>query len=317
MGLAVSQIELLRLTREKSRCELNISLKALDKQNLTNESSKLATEYNSKLKQQCVVYYADGKYNEVNLEYFTGYTNLSMVSGTAPVKDDNRLILTDCFGYVIMPDNIANAIMSVCGIEEGGDIPDDKIPEIMNKLFPGFTKQEFENGFDDIDWTNSVYNALTGNNIGTSTTTITNPKNEMIQRLLAFYTPIFEAATANGWTTKYNESIKNNSSYVSDALTSGTFVISEIDSFGHIGDVEPLSYYTMSGRLEKRTDAEKRELVTVEYEAKREELKAKEDAIDIDMKELSAKLEAINTEIQSIQALIKDDINMFSWGGGG
>lgn len=323
MGLAVLQLQFLSLTRQQASCELNISLKALEKQNLTNAASQLTREYNSKMRKKEVVYYKDGKYNQINLEYFTGYNNLSMVAGTAPVKGDNRMILMDSFGYVILPDNMINAITSVCGIREGGQIPEDKIPEIMNKMFPGYSAQEFKNVLDEVednlDVTYTTYNALSGQATGGTSAQIVNPKFEIIKRLLSFYVPMFRAANVNQWGGKYNVNIANNPNYVSDQLTSGNFVVSQIDpTFGYIGEVEPLEYYTMSGELQTRTDAEDQELITMEYNEKQAELNAQETQIDMDIKKLSTDLEAVKTQIQSIQNLLNKDIEAtFSWGGGG
>ena len=322
MGLAASQIQLLTYTGRKADCELSISIDAMHKVNMAKEMAELTQQYNSMLGAKVVGYFADGQFNKMNYGYLMGYPrNFSAMAfgNKQPLKDNTAMILTDYRGKVVMSDVYANAIRKVCGVDEGGSFPEDKIYDILAELFPGRTAAEFRDGIQSLTWTASVNNIVTGNNVGTVVKNTANLANDGIERILTFYYPIFQAASINGWTTEYNPYMQDNDNYISDSIATGTFMLMEVNEFGHYQeDYSSLTYHITTGDVDYRGDADQRKVLTEWYNAEKERIAADEELIDQDMTSLSTELEAIKAEIASIETYIKDAVDsVFSWGGNG
>lgn len=330
MGLACSQIRLLTLTARKADCEYGISINSMEKMALTREQSQLSREYQSKLQSKQISYYANGQYNLMNYEYLMGYgaNYLAITSGNQALKKDNSMILTDYKGQVVMSQKYANALTAVLGSSamnaqgQGGTFSTDKIPEILEKLIPGYTAEQFKTVIDN-QKVSSSYEAnpvqtTTGNSSGNSVTVDNSDKTtELLQSIVDFYYPIFQAAAANGWTTEYNKDMNLNDTYISDAINSGTFQLVTVNDEGNYDPDTSLTYFITSGLVESRTDSGVREEITAWYNAEKERISEKEDWLDIENQDLSTELESINTEIQSIQSLIDDAISsVFDWGSG-
>ncbi len=330
MGLACSQIRLLTLTARKADCEYGISINSMEKMALTREQSALSREYQSKLQSKQIAYYADGKYNKINYSYLMGYGGnyLAVTAGTQPLKSENSMILTDYKGQVVMSKSYADAITSVLGSSamnaqgQGGTFSTDKIPEILANLIPGFTAEQFQTVIDneklsssyDADAVQTVTGESTGENVEVDSSDSTT---SLVQNIVDFYYPIFQAAAANGWTTEYNKEMAANEDYVSDAIVSGTFQLATVNDEGNYDPDTSLTYFITSGLVESRTDSGVREEITAWYNAEKERISEKENWLDIENQDLSTELESINTEIQSIQSLIDDAISsVFDWGSG-
>lgn len=328
MALAASQARLLTLTARKADCEYGISVGSMRKMALTREQSELAREYNSKLQAKNITYYANGKYNQISYGYLMGYgaNYTAITGGTKPLKKENSMILSDYKGQVVLNDAYANAITKVLGSSamnsqgRGGTFSTDKIPEILDALIPGFSAEQFKTvmGGDNLSTSYDAegVNQLTGEKTGTETTVNNSETStKILQSIVDFYVPIFSAAAANGWTTEYNNEIKNNDDYVSDAIISGSFQITSVNDEGNYDPDASLSYFITAGLLEARNDSEMRSEITAWYEAEKARISEKEDWIDIEMDNLSTELEAINTEIQSVKSLIEDAVgSVFDWG---
>lgn len=333
MGLACSQIRLLTLTARKADCEYGISIDSMQKMAISREQTQLSQEYNSKLKAKQISYYANGKYNKINYSYLMGYgaNYLAITKDAHPVKTQNSMILTDYKGQVVLDASYAKAITSVLGSSamdsqgRGGTFSKDDIPAILEKLFLGdygsyFTADHIKNIHDggsvESEYAASVVKTLTGETTGEKTSVDNTKKaTELVNKILDFYYPIFEAAAANGWTTEYNNDMKTNSDYVSDAISSGTFQLATVNDEGNYEPDTSLTYYITSGLVEQNNNSEVREEVTAWYNAEKARISEKEDYLDIDIDNLSTELESINTEIQSIQSLIDDAISsVFDWG---
>lgn len=328
MALAASQARLLTLTARKADCEYGISVGSMRKMALTREQSELAREYNSKLQAKNITYYANGKYNQINYGYLMGYgaNYTAITGGTKPLKKENSMILSDYKGQVVLNDAYANAITKVLGSSamnsqgRGGTFSTDKIPEILDALIPGFSAEQFKTvmGGDNLSTSYDAegVNQLTGEKTGTETTVNNSETStKILQSIVDFYVPIFSAAAANGWTTEYNNEIKNNDDYVSDAIISGSFQLTSVNDEGNYDPDASLSYFITAGLLEARNDSEMRSEITAWYEAEKARISEKEDWIDIEMDNLSTELEAINTEIQSVKSLIEDAVgSVFDWG---
>jgi len=326
MGLAVGQIQLLTLTRRKADCEYQIAVDAMRKMQLSREMSQLTQEYNAKMSQKRVVYYDNGKYNDVNYSYLMGYgisTQNVLQYGNKPLKDNQSMILTDFKGNVVLSDVYANAIISVLGSSildssgRGGTFSEDKIPDILEIVCPGRTADQFRDGIESFTWTGTSHNLLTGTDGGKEVVDSTSTANDIIQSILSFFYPIFKAAANNGWTTEYNKQIGENPDYVSDAITTGTFMLAQVNDEGQYEPNMSLTYFATSGDVDLKTDSEKREELTQIYNAEKERIAEKETWIDMDMEDLSAELEAVKTEMDSIKSYVDDAIqSVFNWGNG-
>jgi len=328
MGLAASNIRLLTLTARKADCEYGISIDSMRKMALTREQSNLSKEYYSRLQAKNIAYYDNGKYNKINYNYLMGYgaNYTAITSGKQPLKDENSMILTDYKGQVVLSDAYAKAITSVLGSSamnsqgRGGTFSTDEIPKILAELVPGYSAEQFEtvmkNGSLTTSYDAEGVNQLTGDKTGTETVVNNSDSStELLQKIVDFYLPIFKAAAANGWTTEYNNEMKLNDNYVSDALVSGSFQLARVNDEGGYDPDCSLTYFVTAGLVESRTDSDVREEVTAWYNAEKERITEKENWIDIDMDNLSTELESIKTEIQSVKSLIDDAISsVFDWG---
>ena len=330
MSLSCSNIRLLTLTRRKADIEYGISIDSMRKIALTKEQSLLTQTYNSKLQAKNIAYYDNGKFNKINYNYIMGYgaNYTAITSGSQALKNDNSMILTDYKGQVVMSDAYANAIVTVLGSSamdsngRGGTFSTDKIPEIMAKLVPGHTAEEFKSVMNG-DSLSTSYEAsgvqtTTGESTGNTTQVdSSDTSTSIIQKLVDFYEPIFKAAASNGWTKEYNNEMKTNDNYVSDALVSGSFQLAKVNDEGNYDPDVSLTYFVTAGDLTARTDSEIREQLTAWYNEEKERISEKESWIDLNINNLSTELEAINTEIQSVKSLIDDATSsVFDWGSG-
>lgn len=328
MGLACNQVAFLTLTRRKADCELGITLASGRKMQLSREMSDLASEYRAKLNATKVSYYADGKYNQVNYNYLMGYGKYTMpvTNGTAPVKSDNSMVLTDYKGAVVLAGDYSEAVLSVLGSSamdaqgRGGTFSTAKIPEMLAYICQGIDADVFESvmngGKLSSEYSADILLTLGLTNTG-SNTTVDNTElaTASIQKLIDFYLPIFKSAAANGWTTEYNAAMNQNQDYVADAIASGTFCLTGTDENGQYDPSMNTNYYITYGEFAEKSDAEEREEITAWYNEEKERISEKENYIDIEMQDLSTELEAINTELQSLQSLIDDAISStFDWG---
>ena len=322
------QARLLTLTERKADCELGISIRSMRKMALTREQSNLTKEYYSRLQSKTIAYYDNGKYNKINYNYLMGYdaNYTAITNGNKPLKGENSMILTDYKGQVVMSDAYAKAITSVLGTSamnsqgRGGTFSTDEIPKILAQLVPGHSAEEFEtvmnNGSVSTSYEAQGVGQLTGEKTETETTVNNSQSStDLIQKLVDFYLPIFKAAAANGWTTEYNNEMKLNENYVSDAIVSGSFQLATVNDEGNYDPDTSLTYFVTAGLVESRTDSDVREEVTAWYNAEKERINEKENWLDIDIDNLSTELEATKTEIQSVKSLIEDAISsVFDWG---
>ena len=329
MGLAASQVRLLTLTARKADCEYGISIDSMRKMALTREQSELSKEYYRKLQSKTISYYNNGQYCKMNYNYLMGYgaDYTAITSGSKPLKDDNSMILTDYKGQVIMSDAYAKALTSVLGSSaldsngRGGTFSTDNIPAIIAKLVPGYSEEQFKALMDGntvpSSYDANVIKTLTGKEVGSTTVDSSETISTKLQQIIDFYEPIFKAAASNGWTIEYNNEMKTNDNYISDALVTGSLQLAKVNDEGNYDPDCSLTYFVTAGLVEARTDSDVREEITAWYNAEKERITEKENYIDMDMDELSTELNAITTEIQSIQSLIDDAISsVFDWGSG-
>lgn len=331
MGLACSNIRLLTLTARKADCEYNISIDSMEKMALTREQSSLSQEYYAKLKNKSIAFYHNGKYNQMTYQYLMGRGKniAAVIRGNWPLKDDNSMILTDYNGSVVLNKEYADVLKSVLGdgcmdgFGRGTTFSKDKIPAILAKLCSDSSalsanvfKKVMDGGQVPKEYSASIYKSLTGEDTGKDTTVDVSEKaTAIVQKLIDFYSPIFLAAAANGWTTEYNNDMSYNDNYISDALVSGTFQLAQVDDDGGYNPDASLTYFCMEGLVIERQDSDVREEITAWYNSEKERISEKEDWLDIEIQDLSTELEAINTEIESVKSFIDNNIEtVFDWG---
>ena len=106
-----------------------------------------------------------------------------------------------------------------------------------------------------------------------------------------------------------------NENYVSDALVTGGFQLTNVNEAGSYDEGCSLTYYITSGFIEARNDSDVREEVTAWYNAEKERLGIKETFLDLDNDNISTELNAVTTEMKSIETFIKDAISsVYDWG---
>ena len=215
MALACNQVRFLGLTQCKATCENGITRASGEKMSLSREMSALASEYRAKLNSTKVSYYANGKYNQVNYKYLMGYGKdfSPILNGTAPVKNDKSMLLTDYKGDVVLGNDYAGAILSVLGssamdhLGRGKTFSTDRIPEMLAYVCPGYDAKVFEAVMkgDKVpsEYSANILNTYTNTDTGNDTTVDnTDRATATVQKLLDFYLPIFKSAAANGWTAE-------------------------------------------------------------------------------------------------------------------
>lgn len=121
MGLAISQVRLLALTRRKADIELDIQVNSKRKQALTRKSTELSQLYYQKLQQSKIQYATSDGYENVNYDYIMGKSNnlfydseflkqVLTMSGNIDQKTCNSMILTNSYGQVILNDELAHLV---------------------------------------------------------------------------------------------------------------------------------------------------------------------------------------------------------------
>ena len=339
MGLACANIRLLTLTSRKADCEYNISIDTMEKMALTREQSELSSQYYAKLKNKNISFYANNQYNKINYQYLMGYSNYNYNFGglstlesvqkqQRALKDDNRMILTDFNGAVVMDRKYKDALTQVLGpncidnMGRGGTFSKSYIPALIAAVCgePSFTEDKIkavlEGGNSDYSYSFTGQKVLSGEDSSEGTKTLTK-ETETIQAIIDFYYPIFIAASANGWTCEYNNDMAHNDDYISDALVTGSFQLAQVNEFGEYNPDASLTYFCLEGLVIDRQDSDKREEITAWYNAEKERITEKENWLDIEITDLSTELEAINTEMEALRSYIENGTEIFGLVGGG
>lgn len=331
MCLAAAQVHLLFLTSRKADCEVDIAILAARKMANTREAKELAQEKRNRMMTKKLAYYEGGQYHKLNYTYLMGNTTTPyncIDSSKFPQtrKNDNSVVLTDYTGRVVLSKQYADAIIKVLGgevnniLDRGGSFSKDKIPAILAELTPGYTAEQFQTildgGYVPASYSAHNVNLLTGETTATGIEhDSTDPTTEALQRIIDFYYPIFLSASANGWTSEYNDAMNENEDYVGDALNSGIFQLAQVDNNGNYEPDTSLTYFVTSGFVESRYDSEAMKQIEAWYEAETAEVSEKEDMIEVQISDLSTELEAIKTEIESVKSFINDAIeSVFDWG---
>jgi len=319
MGLAASQARLLTLTARKADVELNIMTFSSRKMALAREMQQLSSEYYSKLNDKQISYYANGKYNKVNYSYLMGgvadaayFVNLGnyteIDSSAHALKKSNLMVLTDYKGNVVLSTEYANIIKEVMGTTGVCNPTNADYAKMLEKISSSTrSADEFQKVLDD-GYVISAILDTSGNEKDN-----TSDFNKVTKNLIDHYLPVFKAATANGWTTEYEQYWQSNDDYISDSLVSGVFQLATIEPDGSYATEESLGYYVTAGYVQSNSTSDKREAITAWYEAEKLILTNKETYWDTEINNASTELEEIKTEIESVNSLIENAMSVFEW----
>ena len=331
MGLAASQVHFLALTKRKNTVEYNMSVANMHKLSLTREMTDLSQEYSRRLKCKKIAYYNNGDYHSLTYSYLMGYGQdpSAIMSGTAPLKKENSMVLTDYRGMVIMSNEYASVIKDVVGAGAvdkkgmGQTFSTSHIPAIIAQIVKGYSEEQISDAINNVlssSYSTTGQNLMTGQSGSSGNKDNSDYVTENILKLVDFYYPIFAAAASNGWTTEYNNQVfdkQNNEDYISDALISGTFQLMMVEPAGDYEEDTSLNFFTSAGYIETTTDADTREEIIAWYESEKARIAYKEDMIDLQISDWSTELEAIKTEMQALQSFIDDATSNMSWGSSG
>ena len=145
MGLGIAQVRLLALTHRKSDIELEMSIDSKRKQQLTRKSTELAHDYYAKLNNYNYQYSTTGGFNDLDYNYLMGECNANgtftkrflnqILYGTGDVdtKIDNRVILTDSKGQVILNNQLANCVEAASIYNYDGLYDDASQPTVADQ----------------------------------------------------------------------------------------------------------------------------------------------------------------------------------------
>lgn len=179
MGLAVSQIRLLALTRRKSDIELDVQINSKRKQALTRKSTELSQTYYQKLQQTKIQYATSDGYENVDYNYIMGKTTggsyddqflkeVMFGSGSIAKKTCNSMILTDKKGKVILNDQLTK-IVTAAAVLYDGKTTEEKTAEAIKALI----NQKSSSAEKGLNVVNKTLNDLERSCNGKSTSIIT------------------------------------------------------------------------------------------------------------------------------------------------
>jgi ATPase subunit of ABC transporter with duplicated ATPase domains len=105
--------------------------------------------------------------------------------------------------------------------------------------------------------------------------------------------------------------MEHNENYVNDALVSGSFQLVKVNDLGEYDPETSLTYFIYSGAVEQKSDADKREQITAQYNAEKARINEDEDWIDMQIQDDSTELEVTKTELESLKSMLQDDMKPF------
>lgn len=331
MAFSIEQIQICMVTERKASCETQETILSSRKMALTAESTNLSRQYQAKLRSKDIAYYANGQYNKMSYGYLMGYgssTPYMIQNNPDSLKKDNSMILTDASGRVVMSNQYASYLKKVLGNDcvkfgKGGTFSEDKIPAIIAEICsPSISEEDIADYINKNELSNrktwdggaSVVKTASLDVVETGKTHDNTDKyTEIIQSVVEFFYPMFQAAANNGWTTQYSNQIERNPDYISDALVTGSLQLQQVQCDGTYVPDASLSYFKMSGLVSERSDSGAREEITAWYNQQKDLITQKENAYDMEITELDAQIQAYNTQLESLKSLLQDDMKIFNW----
>ncbi|MCQ2788993.1 MAG: hypothetical protein MJ229_01310 [bacterium] len=119
-----------------------------------------------------------------------------------------------------------------------------------------------------------------------------------------YYIKLYNALCKSGWVT---DSKVGDSKYLENQLMYGNYVVGQMDSFTEHSELS----VTDSAQFTIEEDKKAAEKAKVEYEAERDNLAYKETLLDAQLDSLTTEREEIQTEKDSVQALIDENVKKF------
>lgn len=294
MGLAASQARLLTLTTRKNDIEGQLMNIANQKMALSRDSAAIATQYEEALNATKLVWNKDDG-SSANLSY-----NLLMGVGAASNKQ--QYILTDSAGAVLLKQAYYNALVSAGCISAGksGQLAGSKseydfaAAMLSEELGKNVTSAECSNTGSKIS--NGTITTGTTTTTCSSGTTITPAQ-------VAFYLNMYNEIKSYGWKlyTGSDAALKNE-------ILNGNVCVKHIKADSTLEDI---TTSTAGSPLSEENDSSAETTAEAEYNAEKDQVTTKEKLLDMSMSRLDNERSSILTEIESVQNVIKKNMDNF------
>ena len=118
-----------------------------------------------------------------------------------------------------------------------------------------------------------------------------------------FYNSLYNNICANGWTSAYGDYLEDNK-FLQNALKNGQLFISTLATDGYYYQ----EVYNDNGYLVEVTDDDAIAQAELEFEITKSKLNAKEEKLDIDMKNVDMEISSLTTEYDTVKQLISKNI---------
>lgn len=118
-----------------------------------------------------------------------------------------------------------------------------------------------------------------------------------------FYNSLYNNICANGWTGAYGDYLEDNK-FLQNALKNGQLFISTLATDGYYYQ----EVYNDNGYLVEVTDDDAIAQAELEFEITKSKLNAKEEKLDIDMKNVDMEISSLTTEYDTVKQLISKNI---------
>ena len=131
----------------------------------------------------------------------------------------------------------------------------------------------------------------------------TNAVTEKDLLITDFYNSLYNNICANGWTGAYGDYLEDNK-FLQNALKNGQLFISTLATDGYYYQ----EVYNDNGYLVEVTDDDAIAQAELEFEITKSKLNAKEEKLDIDMKNVDMEISSLTTEYDTVKQLISKNI---------
>lgn len=118
-----------------------------------------------------------------------------------------------------------------------------------------------------------------------------------------FYNSLYNNICANGWTGAYGDNLEDND-FLQNAMKNGQLFVSTLGADGYYYQ-QP---YGDTGYLIEVTDDDAIAQAELEYEIQKSKLNAKEEKLDLDMKNVDMEISSLTTEYDTVKNLISKNV---------
>ena len=288
MGLSATQARLLTITSRQSDCEFRSM--QLSQQNLTlaRNLQILSDEYENSLGHTKLVYDFYGTSTGASQASYDLFMTPSGLNDYWPIT------ITNSKKAVVLDSKYANAARNAGIPLEGLSCVPSTLVRL--KFAEGLLNEKLIDKaiFSAIE--NSTYNQESG--LG-SVSSLADSSSEA--RMVSFYDTLLNQICVNGW-TENNE--VTDSEYLQDMIQSNMMFVTYLGNNNYYNqyDYSTFSYIREISDEKAVTEAE------TNYNIEKEKLDAKENILDLKIKNLSTEMEALTTEYDTVKNLISKNI---------